>query len=116
MIIDSHLHLSPTSKGFDFDKSKKELLKEMDKNKIDYAVLIPDNLHDSSIGNLDKCLDLIKDSKNLFLLGGNLEEINNSEILINNKIKKIHIIFSDTFWSNGMIQFLEEDLEDEKDS
>jgi uncharacterized protein len=69
MIIDSHLHLSPTSKGFDFYKSKKELLNKMNKNKIDYAIIIPDNIQNSRIGDLNKCLEITKDEKKLFLLG-----------------------------------------------
>jgi uncharacterized protein len=69
MIIDAHLHLSPTGESLSFEESKQKLLQKMNENKIDYAFLIPDNLHDSSIGDLDKCLGLVTDSKNLFLLG-----------------------------------------------
>jgi hypothetical protein len=41
----------------------------MNKNKISYAILIPDNLHDSKIGDLDICLKLIEKEKRVFLLG-----------------------------------------------
>jgi predicted TIM-barrel fold metal-dependent hydrolase len=41
----------------------------MRKNKIDYAILIPDNIHGSTIGDLDTSLELIKNEEKLFLLG-----------------------------------------------
>ncbi|MFH1607662.1 MAG: amidohydrolase family protein [archaeon] len=69
MIIDAHLHLPPTNPKLSFIESKKKLMKELDKNKINYAILIPDNKNNSKIGDLDTCLNLIKDSKRLFLLG-----------------------------------------------
>jgi uncharacterized protein len=69
MIIDAHLHLPPTNKNLCFRKSKEKLLSQMNKNKISYAILIPDNLENSKMGDLDKCLDLIKNEKKLFLLG-----------------------------------------------
>ncbi|MEM3405469.1 MAG: hypothetical protein QW117_00635 [Candidatus Pacearchaeota archaeon] len=69
MIIDAHLHLPVVKKNSTFEQSKKKLLSDLKKNKIDYAILIPDNLHDSRIGDLDVCLELIKNEKKLFLLG-----------------------------------------------
>ena len=69
MIIDTHLHLPVVKKSSTFEKAKKKLLSDMKKNKIDYAIMIPDNLHDSKIGDLDASLELIKNEKKLFLLG-----------------------------------------------
>jgi len=69
MIIDVHLHLPAVKNGFTFEKAKRKLLFDMKKNKINYAILIPDNLHGSSIGDLDTCLKLVKNEKKLFLLG-----------------------------------------------
>lgn len=69
MIIDAHLHLPVAKKGRTFEQSKRKLLLDMKKNGIDYAIMIPDNLHDSSIGDLDTSLKLIKGEKRLFLLG-----------------------------------------------
>jgi predicted TIM-barrel fold metal-dependent hydrolase len=69
MIIDAHLHLPAVSKRFTFEKAKRKLLSDMKKSKVDYAILIPDNLHNSSIGDLDMCLKLIENEKKLFLLG-----------------------------------------------
>jgi len=69
IIIDSHLHLPAVEKGLTFEKAKRKLLSEMKKNKISYAILIPDNLHGSNIGDLDICLKLAENEKKLFLLG-----------------------------------------------
>lgn len=68
-IIDAHLHLPILKKNHTLEKAKNKLVLDMKKNKINHAILIPDNLHGSKIGNLDDCLKLIKNSKNLFLLG-----------------------------------------------
>jgi len=73
MIIDSHLHL-PIIKGKgsckgSFEQAKKKLLSDLKKNKIDYAILIPDNVLGSLIGDLSVCLELVKGTKKLFLLG-----------------------------------------------
>jgi len=67
MIIDAHLHL-PVIKTT-FEESKKKLLSDMDKNNIDYAILIPDNIPNSKVGDLDTCLKLVDNEKRLFLLG-----------------------------------------------
>ena len=69
MIIDAHLHLPVVKRGSTFEKSKKKLLSDMKKNKIDYAIMIPDNLHGSTIGDLDISLRLIESEKKIFLLG-----------------------------------------------
>jgi len=66
MIIDAHLHLSVFKKVSTFKRAKKKLLSDIKKNKIDYAIMIPDNLHGSTIGNLDVSLELIKNEKNFF--------------------------------------------------
>jgi len=69
MIIDSHLHLPGIRKGGSFEDSKKTLLKDLERNKIDYAILIPDNVPGSDIGDLDTLLELTKDDRQLFLMG-----------------------------------------------
>lgn len=71
MIIDSHVHISLYN---DNAKSLQEafdvFLKEMEKNGISGAIVIPDNIEGSnSIADLDKAIELIGDRKNLFLLG-----------------------------------------------
>jgi predicted TIM-barrel fold metal-dependent hydrolase len=71
MIIDAHVHLpvSKPEKGFTFEKAKEKLLTDMKRSGIDYAILIPDNVSGSAIGDLDTCLKLVKNEKKLFLLG-----------------------------------------------
>ncbi len=71
MIIDSHIHISTYS---DNAKNLKEafilFLEEMKKNNLSAAIIIPDNVEGSDkIADLAKAIELIGDSKNLFLLG-----------------------------------------------
>ncbi len=69
MIIDSHLHLPGVKKERSFKDSKKILLRDLDVNGIDFAILIPDNVPGSNIGDIDVALELTKDERRLFLMG-----------------------------------------------
>jgi predicted TIM-barrel fold metal-dependent hydrolase len=69
MIIDSHLHLPALRDGKTLADSKEELVQELKKNNVDYAILIPDNTPVSEIGSLDEVLGLVKRDKNLFVMG-----------------------------------------------
>jgi predicted TIM-barrel fold metal-dependent hydrolase len=69
MIIDSHLHLPRLTEGKTLADSKQELLQELEKSKVDYAILIPDNIPVSEIGSLDEVLGLVEHDKNLFVMG-----------------------------------------------
>ncbi len=69
MIIDCHEHLPPAKDGKTLEQSKAELLKELDKNKVDYAILIPDNTPQSEIGSLDDVLRLTKNDRRLYMMG-----------------------------------------------
>ncbi|MFB6291124.1 MAG: amidohydrolase family protein [Candidatus Bipolaricaulia bacterium] len=69
MIIDSHLHLPPVGDSKDFKKAKGELISEMARAGIDYAVVIPDNIQGSDIGDLGTVLGLVEDEPRLFALG-----------------------------------------------
>jgi predicted TIM-barrel fold metal-dependent hydrolase len=69
MIIDSHLHLPPREKNRSFEDSKRVLLRDLKRNGIDHAILIPDNVPGSKIADLDVALELTKDSKQLFVMG-----------------------------------------------
>jgi len=68
MIIDCHLHL-PVIKKENFEDKKKRLISELDKNKVDYAIVIPDNEENSLIGDLNMVLRLTENEKRLFILG-----------------------------------------------
>lgn len=69
MIIDSHLHLPPREKGGSFEDSKQVLLRDLKRKGVDYAILIPDNVHGSTIGDMDVALELAKDERRLFVMG-----------------------------------------------
>ncbi|WP_041721226.1 hypothetical protein [Alkaliphilus metalliredigens] len=58
MKMDCHLHL-PTFEGLcSLEEKKCALMKELKKNKVDYAIVIPDHIKGSSIGDLDECIEL----------------------------------------------------------
>jgi predicted TIM-barrel fold metal-dependent hydrolase len=69
MIVDCHLHLPSLKDVKTLEKSKAKLLKELAENRVDYAILIPDNTAQSEIGSLDEVLKLVKDDKRLFVMG-----------------------------------------------
>lgn len=69
MIIDSHLHLPVINKFHSYGEASTRLLEDMKSDLVDYAILIPDNLPNSEIGDLPICLELTKNSPQLYLLG-----------------------------------------------
>lgn len=69
MIIDSHLHLPPAGDSMDLGKSHARLANELTDCGVEYAIVIPDNVHGSAIGDLETCLNLLANAPNLFLLG-----------------------------------------------
>jgi len=71
MIIDAHVHISIyENNAKSLEESRDLLLKEMNRNKIDYAIVIPDNLENlTDIADLEKAIELIKGYKEFFLLG-----------------------------------------------
>lgn len=82
-IIDSHLHLPVRKHLLNHEQQKDELLSELKKNSINVGIVIPDNVRDSSIGNLNQCLALFSDVSNIYLLGTvNILEDNLEEKLV----------------------------------
>jgi hypothetical protein len=69
MIVDAHLHLPVLSDTRTYEQAKALLIEDLKKDQIDYAILIPDNLPDSVIGDVPTCLELVKDTPELFLMG-----------------------------------------------
>jgi predicted TIM-barrel fold metal-dependent hydrolase len=69
MIIDSHQHLPALKEGKTLAGSKEELLHELKKNKVNYAILIPDNTPVSEIGSLDEVLGLVEHDRRLYVMG-----------------------------------------------
>src|SRR3972149_6175419 len=67
MKIDCHLHL-PVREGLSNLNERKALLLETLKTEnIDYGIVIPDNLQESLIGNLQECLELFKNEPSIFI-------------------------------------------------
>jgi predicted TIM-barrel fold metal-dependent hydrolase len=69
MIIDSHLHLPGRKEGRTLLDSRQELLRELERCKVDYAIVIPDSVPNSEIGSLDEVLDLVENDRRLFVMG-----------------------------------------------
>ena len=68
MKIDCHLHLPARNDLKTLADKKRLLLEELDKNSIDYGIVIPDNLAVSPIGSLPECLQLFSDEPRIFLM------------------------------------------------
>lgn len=68
MKIDCHLHLPVRDELPNLDAQKDFLLQELQVNNINYGIVIPDNVQESSIGNLQQCLTLFKSEKRIFLM------------------------------------------------
>lgn len=69
MIIDSHTHLPAVSPQRTYERAKTLLLEDMCRDQVSYAILIPDNISGSAIGDLPTCLKLTVDTSELFMLG-----------------------------------------------
>jgi hypothetical protein len=69
MIIDAHLHLPSIGERRTYDQAMDLLVSNLREEGVDYAVLIPDNVPGSAIGDVDTCLRLIEGEPGLFLLG-----------------------------------------------
>jgi len=68
MIVDSHTHLN-LEDGETFKDSLRRHLKDMNKNEVDYAILIPGTELGSDTADLETILGLIKNEPRLFSLG-----------------------------------------------
>ena len=69
MIIDAHLHLPVVSEHRTYEQAKAQLLEDLKKDQVEYAILIPDNLPGSEIGDVPTCLGLVQGTPELFLMG-----------------------------------------------
>jgi len=68
-IIDSHLHLPVRKDLLSIEQQREELLSELKKNSIDRGIVIPDNVEDSTIGNLEQCVQLFESIPDIYVLG-----------------------------------------------
>ena len=69
MIIDAHIHLPVITGERTYEQAKELCLADLEKDQTDYAILIPDNIPDSVIGDVPTCLQLVQDTPELFLMG-----------------------------------------------
>jgi predicted TIM-barrel fold metal-dependent hydrolase len=71
MKIDSHVHISIfENNANNLEGAFASLLENMEKNEVDYAIIIPDNIKNSpNVADLDKAISLIKGNNKFFLLG-----------------------------------------------
>jgi predicted TIM-barrel fold metal-dependent hydrolase len=69
MIIDAHIHLPVVTEERTYEQALDLLLADLEKDKVDYAILIPDNVLDSPIGDVATCLNLVAGISQLFLMG-----------------------------------------------
>jgi len=69
MLIDAHVHLPVFTEQVNFEQARQTLLADLEKDQVDYAILIPDNAPNSPIGDVDTCLRLVEGERRLFLLG-----------------------------------------------
>lgn len=69
MIVDAHLHL-PVGSGIEsFEQAGEKLVADMRQDGVEHAVLIPDNVAGSAIGDVPACLELVSSHPELSLLG-----------------------------------------------
>ncbi len=90
MIIDSHIHISIITKGDDnFELVKQKLFKEMRANKVNRAIVIPDNEPNPKCANLDVVIELTKNEPKLAMIATlKAHEINNGNL---KKIEKLFL-------------------------
>jgi len=87
MIIDSHIHISFLKKKRNFFQIRDNLLLNMKKNKIDYSIVIPDNVANSQCADLETVMSLIKSELNLYMAGTlRVSQVNKVNLL---KIEKL---------------------------
>ncbi|MBU4369888.1 amidohydrolase family protein [Patescibacteria group bacterium] len=87
MIIDSHIHISFLRKKKNFSQVRDNLLLNMRKNRIDYSIVIPDNIANSQCADLETVMSLIKSELNLYMVGTlRVSQVNKVNLL---KIEKL---------------------------
>ena len=69
MKIDSHVHLPVATPQRTLEQAKRLLLSDLDRHQIEYAIVIPDNIPGSSIGDVETCIRLLEGEDRLFMLG-----------------------------------------------
>jgi len=70
MIIDTHVHL-PVGEGCNsLQQQKEQLLQELKRNQVSQCIVISDSCLESSIGSMDECVELFRETENVAVVGG----------------------------------------------
>lgn len=67
MIIDAHVHLPVVGEQRTYEQARETLLADLRRHGVDYAILIPDNIPDSCIGDFETCHRLFAHEPRVFL-------------------------------------------------
>lgn len=70
MIIDAHVHLPVEEVSDSLQQKKDKLLQEMKKNQVDKCIVISDSYFESTIGSMDDCVKLFKETQSVYVVGG----------------------------------------------
>lgn len=75
------MHISYLKRKKQFSKARDDLLASMERNGIDYSIVIPDNLQNSACADLETVIGLIKNEPKLYALGTlKVTEINTTNL------------------------------------
>lgn len=70
MIIDTHVHLPVEDGCILFQQKKDRLLQELKKNQVSRCIVISDSCLESAIGSMDECVELFRETNNVYIVGG----------------------------------------------
>jgi len=69
VIIDAHVHLPVINESRTYEESCDTLVADLKRDGVEHAILIPDNVRGSTIGDVPTCLKLVESRPELFLMG-----------------------------------------------
>lgn len=70
MIIDAHVHLPVGEECNSLQQKKGKLLREMKENHVNICIVISDSCLESAIGTMDECVELFRETNNVYVVGG----------------------------------------------
>lgn len=70
MIIDTHVHLPVIEGCNSLQQQREKLLQELKKNQVSRCIVISDSCLESTIGSMDECVDLFRETDNVYVVGG----------------------------------------------
>ena len=70
MIIDVHVHLPVGEECNSLQQQKEQLLQELERNQVSRCIVISDSCLESSIGSMDECVELFRETEKVAVVGG----------------------------------------------